>query len=108
VKRVMVRYTVKPELVETNAKLVESVFAQLAREQPDGIRYATFRVAGAATFVHVASIETADGANPLLALAAFREFTSAIRERCVEPPVTVELDEVGAYRLFERSLSASP
>jgi hypothetical protein len=103
VKRVMVRYTVKPELVAENAALVEAVFAQLAREQPGGLRYATFRVAGTGTFVHVASIETADGANPLLAVSAFREFTSAIRERCVEPPVTVEIEEVGAYRLFERS-----
>ena len=103
-KRVMVRYTVKPELAEANAKLVEAVFAQLAREQPDGIRYATFRVSGGPTFVHVASIETADGANPLLALAAFREFTSAIRDRCVEPPVTVELEAVGSYRLFEGSV----
>jgi hypothetical protein len=103
-RRVMVRYTVKPELVEANAKLVEAVFAQLAREQPDGIRYTTFRVSGGPTFVHVASIETASGANPLLALATFREFTSTIGERCVEPPVTVELDVIGSYRLFDGSV----
>jgi hypothetical protein len=91
----MVRYTVKPELVDTNEKLVEAVFAQLAREQPAGLRYSTFRVQGTGTFVHVAAVEAAE--NPLLALAAFKEFTAAIRERCVEPPVTVELDAVGTY-----------
>ena len=62
-KRVMVRYTIKPELVAANAALVEAVFAQLAREQPAGLRYATFRVAGTGTFVHVASIDTPDGAG---------------------------------------------
>jgi hypothetical protein len=96
-KRVMVRYTVKPELVETNARLVEAVFAQLAREQPAGVRYATFRVADTGTFIHIAAIDTPDGKNPLLALAAFQQFTESIRDRCVEPPVTVNLDAIGAY-----------
>jgi hypothetical protein len=45
-------------------------------------------------------VETADGANPLTALAAFQEFTREIKERCEEPPVTVELHEVGSYRVL--------
>jgi hypothetical protein len=93
----MVRYTVKPELVDANARLVETVFAELAREQPAGLRYATFRVAGTGTFVHIAAIDAPDGKNPLLALAAFKAFTEAIRDRCIEPPVTVDLDAIGAY-----------
>ncbi len=96
-RRVMVRYTVKPELVETNARLVEAVFGQLAREQPAGLRYATFRIAGTGTFVHIAAIDTPDGANPLLALGAFEAFTKSVRERCSELPVTVDLDAIGAY-----------
>ena len=91
----MVRYTVKPELVETNAKLVEAVFAQLERDQPSGLRYQTFRIEGTGTFLHLATIEGTD--NPLLALAAFKEFTAAIAERCIEPPVTMHLDAIGAY-----------
>jgi hypothetical protein len=93
----MVRYTVKPELVDGNARLVEAVFAQLARERPAGLTYATFRVAGSGTFIHIATVDTADGKNPLVALAAFKEFTASIRERCIEPPVTMDLDAVGAY-----------
>jgi hypothetical protein len=93
----MVRYTVKPELVDTNARLVEAVFAELARDQPGGLRYSTFRVAGTGTFVHIAAIDTPDGTNPLLAVAAFQEFAASVRDRCIEPPVTVELDAVGAY-----------
>jgi hypothetical protein len=96
-RRVMVRYTVKPELVETNARLVEAVFAQLAREHPTGLRYSTFRIAGTGTFVHIAAIDTPDGVNPLLSLAAFEAFTKSVRERCSEMPVTVDLDAIGAY-----------
>ena len=103
-RRVMVRYTIKPEHVADNERYVRAVFAELARDRPAGLHYATFKLADGASFMHVASIDTtatADGKNPLLALAAFRELTSTIGARCVEPPVTTELETIGAYRLFE-------
>lgn len=93
----MVRYTVKPECVEDNVRRIQAVFAELERERPEGIRYASFRTGE--SFVHIASIETAE--NPLTALAAFKEFAGTIKERCVEPPVTSELEEVGSYRLMK-------
>jgi hypothetical protein len=46
------------------------------------------------------SLETADGSNPLGALAAFTAFTAAVEERCDEPPVVASLNEVGSYRFF--------
>jgi hypothetical protein len=93
----MVRYAVRPDAVEDNERRVKAVFAQLAREKPAGLRYATFKLADGVSFVHVASIDTADGKNPLTALDAFKEFTGTIKDRCVEPPVTWELEEVGSY-----------
>jgi len=51
--------------------------------------------------VHLASVETDDGTNPLQAIEAFKAFASTIKDRCVEPPTTTELDEVGSYRLFD-------
>ena len=101
-KRVMVRYTVKAEQVEENERRIEAVYAQLHREQPAGIRYVTFKLADGVSFVHLASIETADGSNPLTALETFNQFTGTIGERRVDPPVTVELHEVGSYRVFDR------
>ena len=71
-KRVMVRYTVKPDLVTDNARLIAAVFAQLEREKPAGLRYASFMHGD--SFVHIASIEAADGSNPLVALDAFKQF----------------------------------
>jgi hypothetical protein len=100
-KRVMVRYTVKPERVEENERLIEGVFAQLHREQPAGIRYASFKLSDGVSFVHIACIEVSDGANPLTALEAFKQFAGTLGERRVDPPTTVELHEVGSYRLFE-------
>ena len=37
--------------------------------------------------------------NPLDGIAAFRAFTAGIRERCDEPPATVDLAEIGAFGL---------
>ena len=68
---VVVRYRTRPERAEENQQLVEEVFAELAASQPDGLRYATFRLADGEQFVHVAEVDTADGANPLAGVAAF-------------------------------------
>ncbi len=99
-KRVMVRYKVKLDRAAENQRYVEAVFAQLDRDRPAGIRYATFKLDDGVSFVHMASLEAADGSNPLLALAAFKEFTAQIKDRCDVPPETVTLNEVGSYRVF--------
>lgn len=99
-KRVMVRYKVKPDRAEENEQFIRAVFAELESTSPDGIRYASFKLEDGASFVHIASVETEP--NPLPELAAFKAFTADIRERCDEPPVVVELSEIGSYRLFGR------
>jgi hypothetical protein len=99
-KRVMVRYRVKADRASENVDYISRVFDQLASEQPDGLRYASFRLDDGVSFVHLASIEAADGANPLRDLPAFKAFTERIQDRCDEPPVAVELHELGAYRFF--------
>ena len=94
----MVRYTTKPEHADENAALVEKVYAELNADRPDGLRYATFRLADGVSFVHLAIVE---GANPLFDVAAFKEFTADIASRCVEPPVNVEATVVASFRLYE-------
>ncbi len=99
-KKVVVRYKVRPEHADENQRLVEAVFAELAATAPEGLRYGTFRLDDGGTFVHVASIETEDGSNPLSELAAFKEFTSGLPARCEEPPLALDATVVGSYRLL--------
>lgn len=99
-RRVMVKYKVKPERAAENERYIQAVFAQLERDRPAGIRYASFKLDDGLGFVHLASIEAADGGNPLLALEAFKAFTAQIKDRCDEPPVTTPLHELGAYGVF--------
>jgi hypothetical protein len=98
-RRVMVRYTVKPDRAAENEELVRSVFNELERTRPDGLRYATFQLPDGAGFLHVA--ETDDDRDPLSSVQAFQAFRRGIADRCLEAPVATELRLVGSYRLFD-------
>jgi hypothetical protein len=99
-KRVMVRYKVKADRATENEGFIRKVFEQLKNEKLSGVRYASFKLDDGVSFVHIASIETTDGSNPLGELSAFKAFAAQIKDRCEEPPAAVDLTEVGSYRLF--------
>jgi hypothetical protein len=96
-RRVMVRYTVKPGRAAENERCVEQVFAELARVAPAGVHYQTFRLEDGLTFVHVYAQDSDDEPGPLPSLPAFRAFRAGLEERCESAPVRTVLHEVGAY-----------
>lgn len=98
-KKIMVRYKVKPGLAADNQQYVERVFEELRRNNPPGLRYASFKQNDGVTFVHIVSLET-DGENPLSQSPAFQAFQAGIKERCEEQPVATDLEEVGSYQFF--------
>ncbi len=100
-RRVMVRYKVKPERVAENEELVRAVYDELQRAEPAGLRYATFKLDDGVSFVHLASIETEDGHSPLSDVQAFSEFQEHIGDRCDEAPVATELHEIGSFRFLD-------
>jgi hypothetical protein len=73
-KRVMVRYKVKADRAGDNQRYIEKVFEELHASGPEGLRYASFKLDDGVSFVHIASIETDDGQNPLSNTAAFKAF----------------------------------
>jgi hypothetical protein len=93
----MVQYRVKPERVQEHEGLIRDVFAELAQQNPNGIRYGAFRRPDGVSFVHIALI-TADK-SPLDEIAAFKAFTARVKERCDVMPETLELTEIGAFGL---------
>lgn len=95
-RTVVVQYRTRPDTADENQRLVEQVYAQLAREDLGGLHYATFRLADGVSFIH---ISISDGeVNPLTQLSAFAEFQREVGERCVEPPQTSGASLVGSYR----------
>lgn len=91
----VVRYTTKPGSADENEKLIRAVFAQLAEQHPDGLRYVAIRLDDGASFIHVALLD--DDHNPLTALPAFGEFVSAINERCSSGPAPANGSVIGTY-----------
>jgi hypothetical protein len=100
-RKIIVRYKVKPDRAEENMQLIEKVFAELAETTPEGLRYASFSGEDGISFIHFASIETDDGANPLDESPVFKAFQEGIRDRCEVPPEVVQLNEIGSYQFFD-------
>jgi hypothetical protein len=94
----VIQYTTKPEDAAENERLVRDVFAELAVEQPEGLRYATFRLADGVSFLHIATLDA--DTNPLSESAAFAKFQAGIKERCAEGPVPSEATMIGSFRLL--------
>lgn len=92
----MVRYKVRPDRSAENVALVEAVYAELAQGQPDGLRYATFRLPDGVSFMHLV-IETDQPGRILGQLTSFQAFQKDIEGRCEEPPVATEITLVGSY-----------
>ncbi len=100
-KRVIVRYKVKEDRGKENADYVRQVFAELALSAPGGLRYVTFQAEDGVSFTHIASIETADGSNPLGDTPAFKAFQAELRDRCEVPPTATNVSLVGSYRFID-------
>lgn len=99
-KNAIVRYKAKPGEASRNEELVRRVDEEVHQAEPDGLRYATVVLDDGVSFVHVASVDAAEGENPLHGVAAFRAFPKGIGKRCEDLPVQAALREVGSYRFW--------
>jgi hypothetical protein len=90
-----VRYQTTAEAADENQRLVQQVYAELNASKPDGLRYLTLRLADGVTFVHISFVEGEE--NPLLATAAFQEFSGGLPQRVAVPPKSESVTLVGSY-----------
>src|SRR5712692_11682241 len=94
----VIRYKTKQESADETERLIRDVFTQLAKQNPEGLRYAAFRLDDGVSFLHVAVLDGDD--NPLTRSAAFGEFQSGIKDRCAEGPIPADAAVIGSYRLL--------
>lgn len=97
-KRVVVRYKVKADRLEEHEALIRGVFAELATVRPAGLAYQALKLEDGLSFVHVATVTTADGQNPLTSLPSFKAFAANSADRCEVQAVSSSAAAVGAYR----------
>jgi len=96
----IVQYKVRPDRVEENERLVKDVFAQLKEQSLGDVRYASLKLEDGLSFVHIVSIETQDGSNPITEMSAFRAFSAAIRDRISDGPMQTAFETIGSHRMF--------
>ena len=94
----MVRYQTKPDRADENQELVEAVFADLDRRQPDGFTYKVFRLEDGVSFVHVVVEHDHPNPDSLQDVPAFQAFVEKIADRCDVAPVAMGATVVGSYR----------
>ena len=99
-RNLVIRYEAKPERVAENRALIEDVFAELARQQPDAIRYMVLELEDG-TFIHFAITPDDPAANPLRQIAAFEAFSKDGGERHVGKAVVKQAKIIGNYRMLE-------
>ena len=75
------------------------MFAAIDATQPQGVRYASSRLADGETYVILLALDD-DESNPLAAVPAFRDFQENLKNWLAGPPAVEELTPVGSYRLF--------
>lgn len=85
---VLVRYTVKPDLVAQNERLSRAVFDELRSTAPD-VSYAVFK--NGAEFVHLFVNLSADDSTAVTELPSFKAYVKDIAARCVAPPEQTRL-----------------
>lgn len=96
----MVRQKVKDGSVDEAEQAVRDLFVTLDRMRPEGLHYASTRVADSSTFVIL--FELADGIDdPRLAIPQFQQFQERLQGWVDGPPVIEQLEVVGTYNLFE-------
>ena len=96
-KSTVVRYQAKPERADENQELIEAVFADLEKRQPDGFTYKVFRLEDGVSFVHVVVEHDIEHPDSLQSVPAFQAFVEGISDRCDVPPVAMGATVIGGY-----------
>jgi hypothetical protein len=90
---------VKDGSVEQAEAATRKLFATLDRVRPEGIRYASTRVADSSTFVALLELDDSHE-DPRQAIPEYARFLAQLKEWVDGAPVIEQLDVVGSYNLF--------
>ncbi len=96
-KAVRVKYTVKPEYVETNKANIRKVMDALKSNPIAGMQYASFTLDDGNTFIHINMAEDQATLDKLQGVEAFNEFRTQLKASSpISPPQSENLNLVAA------------
>ncbi len=91
----LMRYTVKPDHLQTHLDLLRDVYDDLATSQPHGIAWSTYQIADTRSFVEL--VEGPDLPQPLPQLESFQRYRIGLDDRCEGDRDFQELQQIGAF-----------
>ena len=97
----LVTYTVKPGREEENAGLVRTVFEELAKTRPAGLRYAVFYLPDPRQFIHLYTDE--GSTSGVEGLNSFKAFVAGAENRLEQSVTFTRPGLIGDYRTFDKS-----
>ena len=95
---VLIRATIKPDATAEVETALAKLFAAIDRARPEGVQYASTRLADAVTYLIL--LKHDGEANPLELIPEFGEFQANLRTWLAEPPTREVLNIIGNYQLF--------
>ena len=95
----MIRAKIRDDKTADVEKAVKEVFAALEVAQPQGVHYASWKLADGVTYVILLGLDNDDD-NALAAIPAFRDFQAGLGTWIAGPPAIEELTQIGAYGVF--------
>jgi len=95
----LIRYRTSPDHADRNEQLVRAVFDELRSRKAESVRYLVLR-SNDGTFFHLVAPEPGMDTSAITTLPAFQEFQRGHRERCLEPPQSIEVTVVGNHRML--------
>jgi hypothetical protein len=94
-KTIRVRYTVKPDYVDTNKQRIRAVIAALHERGSRSVKYVVHVEPDGRTFVHLAILSDPND-NPIPGLPEFAAFREGLKGNLESPPDTQDWEVVGA------------
>ena len=96
-KTVRVKYTVKPDYVETNKANIKKVMDRLKADPIPGMQYTSFTLDDGQTFVHINMAQDQETLDKLQQVEEFNQFRMALKASGpISPPQSENLNLVAA------------
>jgi hypothetical protein len=93
--RIVSQYRLREDQKDLDARLLSAVLEELDRVGPDWVRFDVYRLEDGVTILSVIDV---DDPGRLRLLVEFTAYTETLDARCVEPPTTSIVEQLGSYR----------
>ena len=93
--REFVHYIIKEEKQAEHERLVQQIFNELYKRQPDSIHLIVYKLSN--LYIHVTCFEDEKDEVIFGTLPSFKAFSAAIEEQLIEEPIVNEYIQLNSY-----------